>query len=114
MLLEHLAKQPLTYTPIAPKVINIDIDKHTPADLVHIYAPKFDAVLKWLKVFETFDFGDDINIIVNHVKNLQVLIKHLQRIKHSLVNRCSNIEYRQWKGYKAGCKEISGILFKGL
>ena len=102
------------YTPIAPKAIVIDIDKHTPADLAHIYVPKFDAILKRLEVFETFDFGDDIRTIVDHVKNLQTLIERLQHIKRGLVDRCLYIEYRQWKGYEAGCKEIGGILFKGL
>ena len=81
---------------------------------MRIYAPKFEAVLKRLKVFETFDFGDKIGLVVDHVKNLQALIKRLQRIKHGLADRCSYIEYRQWKGYEAGCKEIGGISFKGL
>ena len=114
MLLERLAEHLLTYMPIAPKVIVIDIDKHSPTDLACIYAPKFDAVLKWLKVFKTFDFGDEIGLVVNHVKNLQALIERLQRIKRGLADWCSYIEYRQWKGYEAGCKEIGGILFKGL
>ena len=114
MLLKHLAEHSPTYTPIIPKAIVIDIDKHSPADLTPIYAPKFDAVLKQLEVFETFDFGDEIGLIVNHVKNLQALIECLQRIKHGLADWCSYIEYRQWKGYEAGRKEISGILFKGL
>ena len=65
------------YTPITSKAINIDIDKHSPADLVRIYAPKFEAVLKQLEVFETFDFGNEINIFVDHVKNLQMLIECL-------------------------------------
>ena len=113
-LLERLAEQPPTYTPIAPKAIVIDIDKHSPADLAHIFAPKFEAVLKRLEVFEVFDFGKDINIVIDHVKNLQVLIERLQHIKRGLADRCSYIEYRQWKGYEAGCKEIRGISFKGL
>ena len=113
-LLEHLAEYLSTYTLITSKAIVIDIDKHTLADLVRIYASKFDTVLKWLEVFETFDFGDDIGTVVNHVKNLQALIEHLQHIKRELVDRCSYIEYRQWKGYKAGCKEIGGISFKEL
>ena len=102
------------YMLIASKVIVIDINKHTFADLAHIYAPKFDAVLKRLEVFKTFNFGNDINIVVDHVKNLQALIEHLQSIKHGLVNWCLYIEYRQWKRYKVGCKEIGGISFKGL
>ena len=113
-LLERLAEQPPTYTPITPKAINIDIDKHSPADLVRIYAPKFDAVLKRLEVFETFNFGDEIGLVVDHVKNLQALIERLQHIKRELADRCSYIKYRQWKGYEAGCKEIGGISFKGL
>ena len=113
-LLECLVEHPPTYTPIAPKAIVIDIDKHSPADLARIYAPKFDAVLKRLEVFETFDFGDEIGLVVDHVKNLQALIERLQRIKCGLADRCSYIKYRQWKGYEAGCKEIGGILFKGL
>ena len=114
MLLERLAEHLPTYMPIAPKAIVIDIDKHSLADLVRIYAPKFNAVLKRLKVFETFDFGDEIGLVVDHVKNLQSLIERLQRIKRELADRCSYIEYRQWKGYEAGCKEIGGISFKGL
>ena len=114
MLLERLAEQLLTYTPIAPKAIVIDIDKHSLADLARIYVPKFDAVLKQLEVFETFDFRDEIGLVVDHVKNLQALIERLQRIKRGLADRCSYIEYRQWKGYEAGCKEIGGISFKGL
>ena len=113
-LLERLAEQLPTYTPIAPKAIVIDIDKHSPADLVCIYTPKFDAVLKRLEVFETFNFGDEIGLVVDHVKNLQALIECLQRIKCGLADRCSYIEYRQWKGYEAGCKEIGRISFKGL
>ena len=113
-LLKRLAEHPPTYTPIASKVIVIDIDKHTSADLARIYAPKFDVVLKRLEVFETFDFDDDIRTVVDHVKNLQALIKRLQHIKCGLVDRCSYIEYRQWKGYEADCKEIGGISFKGL
>ena len=81
MLLERLAEHPPIYTPIAPKAIVIDIDKHSPTDLARIYVPKFDAVLKRLEVFETFDFGDDIGTVVDYVKNLQVLIEHLQHIK---------------------------------
>ena len=107
-------EHPPTYTPIAPKAIVINIDKHTPTDLACIYMPKFDAILKRLEVFETFDFGDDIGTVVDHVKNLQALIEHLQHIKCGLIDRCSYIEYRQWKGYEAGCKEIDGISFKGL
>ena len=114
MLLERLAEQPPMYTPIAPKAIVIDIDKHSPANLARIYAPKFDTVLKRLEVFETFDFGDEIGLVVDHVKNLQALIERLQRIKRGLNDRYSYIEYRQWKGYEAGCKEIGGISFKGL
>ena len=105
---------PPTYTPIAPKAINLDIEKHTPADLARIFAPKFEAVLKRLEVFEVFDFGEDINVVVDHVKNLQALIECLQRIKRGLSDRCSYIEYKQWKNYEAGCKEIGGISFKGL
>ena len=100
--------------PIAPKAIVIDINKHSPADLARIYVPKFDAVLKQLEVFKTFDFGDDIGLVIDHVKNLQALIERLQRIKRGLADRCLYIEYRQWKGYKAGCKEIGGISFKEL
>ena len=114
MLLKRLAEHPPIYTPIALKAIVIDIDKHSPTDLACIYAPKFDAVLKRLEVFETFDFGDQIGLVVDHVKNLQVLIERLQKIKCGLADRCSYIEYRRWKGYEAGCKEIGGILFKGL
>ena len=114
MLLERLAEQPPTYTPIALKAIVINIDKHSPADLARIYAPKFDAVLKRLEVFETFDFGDNIGTVVDHVKNLQALIERLQHIKRGLADRCLYIEYRQWKGYEAGCKEIGGISFKEL
>ena len=113
-LLECLAEQLPTYTPIASKAIVIDIDKHFPADLVCIYAPKFEVVLKWLEVFETFDFRDKIGLVLDHVKNLQALIERLQRIKRGLADWCSYIEYRQWKGYEAGCKEIGGISFKGL
>ena len=94
-LLEHLAEQPPIYTPIAPKAIVINIDKHSPADLARIYVPKFDAVLKRLEVFETFDFGDDIGTVIDHVKNLQALIERLQHIKRGLADRCSYIEYRQ-------------------
>ena len=79
-----------------------------------IYAPKFDAVLKRLEVFETFNFGDEIGLVVNYIKNLQALIERLQRIKRRLADRCLYIEYRQWKGYEARCKEIGGISFKGL
>ena len=113
-LLERLVEHPPTYTLIAPKAINIDINKHSPANLAHIYTPKFDAVLKRLEVFEVFDFGKDINVVVDHVKNLQALIQRLQSIKRGLVDWCSYIEYRQWKRYEAGCKEIGGISFKGL
>ena len=113
-LLEHLAEHLPMYTLITPKAIVIDINKHTPADLACIYVPKFNAVLKRLEVFETFNFGDDIGTVVNHIKNLQALIEHLQHIKHRLVDRCLYIEYRQWKGYEAGCKEIGSISFKGL
>ena len=88
--------------PIAPKAINIDIDKHSPTDLMRIYAPKFDAVLKWLEVFEVFNFREDINVVSDHMKNLQALIERLQHTKRGLVDRCSYIEYRQWKGYEAG------------
>ena len=95
MLLECLVEQPLTYTLIAPKVINIDIDKHSPADLARIYTPKFEAILKRLKVFETFNFSDKINILVNHIKNLQTLIECLQRIKCGLSDQSLYIEYRQ-------------------
>ena len=114
MLLERLAEHPPMYTPIAPKAIVININKHSSADLVRIYAPKFNTVLKRLEVFETFDFGDEIGFIVDYVKNLQALIEHLQRIKRGLADQCSYIEYRQWKGYEAGYKEIGGISFKGL
>ena len=95
-------------------MINIDIDKHSPADLARIYVSKFDAVLKRLEVFKVFNFGEDINVVIDYVKNLQVLIEPLQSIKRGLVNRCLYIEYRQWKEYEAGCKEIGGISFKGL
>lgn len=114
MLLERLAENLPMHTLIAPKVINIDIDKHSPADLAHIYVPKFEAILKWLEVFEVFDFSNEINLIVDNVKNLQALIECIQQIKQGLSDRSSYIEYRQWKGYKAGCKEISNISFKGL
>ena len=113
-LLERLAINPPMYTPIAPKAINLDIEKHTPANLVRIFTPKFEAVLKRLEVFEVFDFGKDINVVVDHVKNLQALIERLQQIKRRLSDRSSYIEYKQWKNYEAGCKEIGGISFKGL
>lgn len=114
MLLERLAEHSPTHTSIAPKAININIEKYSPADLARIYVPKFEAVLKQLEVFEVFDYGNDINLIVDDVKNLQALIEHLQSIKQGLSDRSSYIEYRQWKGYKAGCKEIGSISFKGL
>ena len=114
MLLEHLAKHLPTYTLIAPKVINIDIDKHSPTDLVCIFMPKLDTLLKRLEVFEVFDSDNEINLVVNGIKNLQALIECIQRIKCRLSDRSLYIEYRQWKGYEAGCKEIGGISFKGL
>ena len=95
MLLKHLVEQPPTYTPITLKAINININKYSSTDLMHIYALKFKAILKWLEVFEVFDFGNEINFIVNDVKNLQALIECLQKIKHGLSNRCSIIKYRQ-------------------
>ena len=51
MLLKRLVVNQLIHTPIAPKAINIDIDKYSPADLAHIYMPKFEAILKQLEVF---------------------------------------------------------------
>ena len=52
---------PATYTPIAPKSILIDFEKHTPADLARIFAPKFTATLKRLNVFETLELDDICN-----------------------------------------------------
>ncbi|EKM49035.1 uncharacterized protein PHACADRAFT_202096 [Phanerochaete carnosa HHB-10118-sp] len=102
---------PATHTPIAPKPILIDFNKHTPTDLVCIFTPKFDGMLKHLDVFETLEL-DDLNS--DQVRNLRRLIEQLTRIKHCLADFCNIVKYEEWRKWELGCKEIGDILFKGL
>ncbi|EKM53746.1 uncharacterized protein PHACADRAFT_198165 [Phanerochaete carnosa HHB-10118-sp] len=102
---------PATHTPIAPKPILIDFDKHTSANLVRIFTPKFDGTLKRLDVFETFEL-DDLNS--NQVHNLRRLIEQLMRIKHWLADVCNVVKYEEWRKWELGCREIEDISFKGL
>ncbi|EKM51289.1 uncharacterized protein PHACADRAFT_200111 [Phanerochaete carnosa HHB-10118-sp] len=102
---------PATHTPIAPKSILINFDKHTSADLILIFTPKFDGTLKRLDVFETLEL-DDLNS--DRVRNLRRLIEQLTRIKRCLADVCNIVKYEEWRKWKLGCREIEDISFKGL
>ncbi|EKM49548.1 uncharacterized protein PHACADRAFT_201260 [Phanerochaete carnosa HHB-10118-sp] len=109
---QHLAAiPPATHTLITPKPILIDFDKHTPADLVRIFTPKFDGTLKRLDVFETLEL-DDLNS--DRVRNLCRLIEQLTCIKRCLADVCNIVKYEEWRKWKLGCREIGDISFKGL
>ncbi|EKM50810.1 uncharacterized protein PHACADRAFT_200740 [Phanerochaete carnosa HHB-10118-sp] len=92
---------PMTHTPITPKPILIDFDKHTPADLVHIFTPKFDGTLKRLDVFETLELND-------------LNFDRLTRIKRCLADICNVVKYEEWRKWELGCREIGDISSKGL
>ncbi|EKM51396.1 uncharacterized protein PHACADRAFT_200218 [Phanerochaete carnosa HHB-10118-sp] len=75
---QQLATIPLaTHTPIAPKPVLINFNKHTPADLVCIFTLKFDGTLKRLNVFETLELDD------------------LNSDKHCLPDICNVIKYKE-------------------
>ncbi|EKM51276.1 uncharacterized protein PHACADRAFT_200095 [Phanerochaete carnosa HHB-10118-sp] len=111
-LKQRLAAIPsVTHTPIAPKLILIDFDKHTPANLVRIFTPKFDGTLKRIDVFETLKL-DDLNS--DQVRNLRRLIEQLTRIKRCLADVCNVVKYEKWRKWELGCRGIGDISFKGL
>lgn len=95
MLLQHLAEQLPTYTPIAPKSIVIDIKKHTFADLANIFALKFTAIHKRLKVFKDDIFIFDSDSFTNKEQNVKHLIARLKFIAETLKEKCSEIKYRK-------------------
>ncbi|EKM50243.1 uncharacterized protein PHACADRAFT_201082 [Phanerochaete carnosa HHB-10118-sp] len=109
---QHFAAiPPVTHTPIAPKPIFIDFDKHTPIDLVRIFTLKFNSTLKCLDVFKTLEL-DDLNF--DRVRNLCQLIEQLTCIKRCLADICNVVKYEGWHKWELGCREIGDISFKGL
>lgn len=108
------APQPPTPAPIAPRSTTIDFQKYTPADLARIYAPKFEATLKRLDIFETLEFGDIAEIFPQRVKNLHALINQITRIKRCLTDVARVVKYNEWQEWDIGCKEIGEVSFKGL
>ena len=74
-----LAAIPLpTYIPIAPKLVLLNFEKLTTADLICIFIPKFAATLKHFDIFETFQFSKEIN--KNLICNGEKLIEHLTHL----------------------------------
>jgi hypothetical protein len=78
---------PPTYTPIVPKPVLLNFEKLTIADLIRIFEPKFEATLKRLDVFESFQIKEEVS--PDHIKNLRCLIERLTHLKRSLKDTSS-------------------------
>jgi hypothetical protein len=81
------AISPLTYTPIVLKLVLLNFEKLTIADLIRIFEPKFEATLKRLDVFKSFQIKEEVS--PDHIKNLWCLIKRLTHLKRLLKDTSS-------------------------
>lgn len=109
------ALPPATYEPIASKSISIDFSKYTPADLAHIFAPKFSSTLKRLEVFETFEFGGEVeDTFGSQIRDLRDLIAKLFSISRGLSDKAAVITHAEWLAWEQGTREIGEVSFKGL
>jgi hypothetical protein len=103
---------PLTYTPIVPKPVLLNFEKLTIADLIRIFEPKFEATLKRLDVFESFQIKEEVS--PDHIKNLWCLIERLTHLKRSLKDTSSVRTKEEFQGWNYRLKYIGGISFQGL
>jgi hypothetical protein len=93
---------PPTYTPIVPKPVLLNFEKLTIADLIRIFEPKFEATLKRLNVFESFQIKEEVS--PDHIKDLRCLIKRLTHLKHSLKDTSSVRTKEEFQGWNYGLK----------
>ena len=106
------ALPPPTHEPISPKPVLLNFDKLTSTDLCNIFTSKFEATLKRLEVFETFEFSDEVN--KDHIKNLRLLIDRLTHFKRSLKDTCKVRSREEYQAWDFGLKQIGNISFKRL
>jgi hypothetical protein len=110
---QHLVAIPSpTYTPIISKPVLLNFKKLTITDLIRIFKPKFEATLKCLDVFESFQLKEEVS--PDHIKNLRCLIERLTHLKRSLKDISSNQMKEEFQGWNYRLKYIGGIFFKGL
>jgi hypothetical protein len=101
-----------TYTPIVSKPVLLNFEKLTIADLIRIFEPKFEATLKRLDVFESFQIKEEVS--PDHIKDLWCLIKKLTHLKRSLKDTSSVQTKEEFQGWNYRLKYIGGISFQGL
>ena len=101
-----------SYEPIRPKPVLIDFEKHSIEDLIRIIKPKFEATLKRLDVFETFDFSHEV--APDHIKDIKDLIDWLTRVNRSLKDFGPSSTKGEFQSWNYGLKEIGETSFKGL
>jgi hypothetical protein len=103
---------PSIYTPIISKLVLLNFEKLTIADLIRIFELKFKATLKRLNVFKSFQIKEEVS--PDHIKNLRCLIERLTHLKHSLKDTSSIRTKEEFQGWNYGLKYIGGISFQGL
>lgn len=100
----------LTYTPVTPKRIGIDVPKYTTLELLGIHLPKFNAVLKRFTPFDELDYSD---IRTEHAAATAHLIRRVREVRE-LLRPEAIITFQEWKRYDAGLRAIGEVSFKGL
>jgi hypothetical protein len=103
---------PPTYTPIVPKPVLLNVEKLTIADLIRIFKPKFEATLKRLDIFESFQIKEKVS--PDHIKNLRCLIKRLTHLKRLLKDTSSVRTKEEFQRWNYRLNYIGGISFQGL
>jgi hypothetical protein len=101
-----------TYTPVVSKPVLLNFKKLTIADLIRIFEPKFEATLKRLDVFESFQIKEEV--LPDHIKNFWCLIERLTHLKCLLKDTSSVQMKEEFQGWNYSLKYISGISFQGL
>jgi hypothetical protein len=103
------AISPPTYTPIILKLILLNLKKLAIADLIRIFELKFEATLKHLDIFESFQIKEEVS--PDHIKDLWCLIKRLTHLKHSLKDTSSIWTKEEFQGWNYRLKYIGSISF---
>lgn len=103
---------PPTYTSIASKPVLLNFEKLTVADLVRIFTPKFEATLRRLDVFKSFQIEEKIP--ADHIADLHALIERLTHLKGCLKDTGAVRIKDEFQGWNFGLKQIGDISFQGL
>lgn len=101
-----------THTPIAPKPVHIDFAKHTTQDLIGIYLPKFQAVLKRFKPFDELE--QFLDAPIDDQRAINRLRDRITELHQNLDANASVTTHQEWQRWEYGLKSIGEVSFKNL